>query len=264
MDGVSVEQVETGAEQESSVSEAQTEEKTEVSEELGEITEEIRQSIIGPEYAKWQSETLTPMSKERDELRTQVTDLSNRLEDREDNKELDLLLKLDADEGDAVEARKKDEVRRSYTGRLSEFKRDSKMIKEAVKIAETLADEFTADIAAKMGFIDKTPVGILKAAKNAISSAGIANRRQMATEKAHELLMPNDKAYKKQRDAIVSELEQAESPEHMERLLKIIVRERAGKEKPFVPDSGRQSGEGLSLGKLSARELLVLGEKKRK
>ena len=93
--GAEVEQVETGAEQESSVSEAQTEEPTEVSEKPDEVSEETRQSIIGPEYNKWQREQLTPMSKERDELREKVTDLSNRLENRDDNTELDVLLKAD-------------------------------------------------------------------------------------------------------------------------------------------------------------------------
>ena len=271
---VEVEQVETKAEQGVSVvspvaPEAEEKEETEVSEKPDEeketeISEEARQAIIGPEYAKWQKETLTPITQEREYLRKQVTDLSNRLENRTDDTELDLLLKLDADEGDAVEARKKDEIRRKYTERLSEFKKDSQTVKEAVKILGGLLDEFTPEIATQMGFNDKTPLGIAKAAANAIRSSGIATRRHMAVEKAYVLLMPQDKTFSKQLTSIVEELEQASSPEDMERLLKIIVRERAGKEKSFTPDSGRNSGSGVDLSKLSARELLVRGEQKKK
>lgn len=271
---VEVEQVEAKVEQGVSIvspvaPEAEKEEQTEVSEKPDEekqteVSEEAKQEIISTEYAKWQKETLTPITQEREELRKQVKDLSTRLEDRTDNTELDILLKADASEMDAVEARKLDEVRRKYTGTINEFKRDSKMVKEAAEIAKGLADEFTPEIAAQMGFNDKTPLGILKAASNAIRSSGIATRRHMAVEKAYGLLMPQDKTFSKQLKSITEELEQAESPEHMERLLKIIVRERSGKEKVFSPDSGRNSGSGIDLSKLSARELLVRGEQKKK
>lgn len=243
--GTEEEQEETTTQVESPSSEAEAEEETEVSEkpegegedkgkeEAPKLSEEAKQEIIKTEYAKWQSKTLQPITKERDTLRKQVSDLNAKLEDKNDNKELDLLLKADTSELGEDEAKKLDAVRRKYTAGLKEY-RDNK-----VKVADTLKEnEATAE---RLGGIQ---------------------RHQMAVEKAYGLLMPQDKAFSKQLDAIAEELEQAESPEHMERLLKVIARERQGKAKPFTPDSGRNSGSGVDLSKLSGKELILRGLQK--
>ena len=237
------EQEELTTQVESPSSEAKTEEPTEVSEmpegekqeEAPKLSEESRQEVIKDEYAKWQSKTLTPISKERDDLKKQVADLNARLEDKNDNKELDLLLKADIEELGEDEAKKLDAVRRKYTVSLKEYRDNKTKVEQSLKDNETIAE--------KLGGIQ---------------------RKQMATEKAYELLMPQDKTFRKQLDTIVEELEQAETPEHMERLLRLIVRERSGKTKPFTPDSGRNSSSGVDLTKLSGRELLELGEKQNK
>lgn len=248
MEVLNEEQVKTEEEQEvKETPEAEAEEKTEVTESAeseGEETEgapksaeEIEetkfQERIKDEYAKWQSKTLTPVSKERDELRKQVNDLNAKLEDKTDNKELDLLLKGETDELGEDDAKKRDEIRRKYNQRFKEYREKAAQADEAKKEAETTAE--------KLGGIE---------------------RHQMARERAYAILMPQDKEFDKALDSIVKELEEAESPEHMDRLAKLVVRERQGKQKPFKPDSGRNSGGGIDLSKLSSEERIAYALKK--
>lgn len=221
--------------------EAEAEDKTEVSEESEEegedkapkLAEEAKQKIISEEYAKWQSKTLTPLTKERDTLRQQVAELTAEIEDKTDNKELDLLLKADIEELGEDEAKKMDAVRRKYQAALSDFRQNKVKVDKAIKENDATAE--------KLGGIQ---------------------RHQMAVEKAYELLMPQDRTFSKQLGEIAGELEQAQSPEDMERLLKIIVRERSGDSKPFRPDSGRNSGGGTDLSKLSSGERVELALQK--
>jgi len=261
------EQVETGDEQEENIesSEAEAKEKTEVSEESeGEgkeaapkFDEEAKQAIIDAEYAKWQSKTLTPVTKERDSFRQQVADLTAQLEDRQDNKELDLLLKADIDEMGEVDAKKLDAVRRNYTDKLRKFRDSEKVVTEAASHVKDIINELPEHVAKELGFGDKTPSGMVKAAANAIRMTGITKRHQMAVERAYEILLPQDKTFNKQLGEIVTELEQADSPEHMERLAKLVLRERHGGGKPFHMDSGRNSGSGEDISKLSREDRVI-------
>ncbi len=238
-------QVATEVEQESNVesidSEAEAKGETEVSEgsegkEEGKepkLTEEVKQEIIANEYAKWQAKTLTPMSQERDSLKQQVSDLNAKLEDKSDDRDLAMLLKTDTDELGKEEALKLDEVRRRYATKLHDYRDNHEKVSKQVKENEEIKE--------RLGGIE---------------------RRQMAKDKAYELLIPQDASFQKQLNEIVEELEQAETPEQMERLLKIIAKEKQGK-KVFKPDSSKQSGSGEDISKLSARELLIRGEKKK-
>ena len=103
---------------------------------------------------------------------------------------------------------------------------------------------------------------MVKAAASAIRMTGITKRHQMAVERAYEILLPQDKSFQKQLGEIVTELEQAESPEHLERLAKLVMRERHGGGKTFKVDSGRNSGSGEDLSKLSREERVARALKK--
>jgi len=257
------EQVDTTEEQEEQgTSEAEAEVAPEVSEESegeaeGEapkLSEEVKQGIIKEEYAKWQSKTLTPITKERDALNKQVAELNAKLEEKNDNRDIDLLYQGDVEEFGEDKAKEYKNIREKEAPLIRAYKANAKMVTEAAEIAKRLADEFTPQVATSLGFTDKTPIGALKAASNAIRATGISARHQMAVERAYELLIPADKTFQKQLGEIVEELEQAETPEHMDRLLKIIIRERGGNKKPFTPDSSRQSGSGVAWSKLSREE----------
>jgi len=228
-------------------SEAESEEESEVTEESegkeGEqapkLTEEVKQQIISDEYAKWQSKTLNPISKERDELRKQVSDLNTKLEDKSDTRELDLLLKADIEELGEEEAKKVDQIRRNYTAKLREFRDNNAKVSQTIKENETLSE--------KLGGIE---------------------RRQMATEFYLDL---RDKGMVtvKNKEEVLSRLETAKDPDHFKDLKEVIEAKFKVGKKPFVPDSStNKGGGGVDYSKLPIEErinaLLAEGERKKK
>jgi len=230
------EQVSTEEEQEDTTSEAETEEQTEVAEEKTEGEGEEKeapeaeeedfetkfQDRLKDEYAKWQSKTLSPVVKERDELRKQ-------LEVKQDKSLADEVFGQALEDGDEAAAKKRKEA-------VEEVNKRYRHIKGKEAEVETAKTEYEAKHQTLENY----------------------ERHQKAVERAHAILMPHDKEYTKARDAIVAELEQAETPEEMERRERLILRERQGKEKPFKPDSGRNSG-GESLKNASPLDLIAKG-----
>lgn len=244
-------------------SEAEAEENSEVSEKSeGEskeaapkLDEEAKQAIIDAEYAKWQSKTLTPVTKERDTLRQQVTDLTAKLEDKQDASLADKEYGSVLDEtGDEAEAKSRKEAAEEVNKRYRFVKENEKVVTEAAAHVKDIINELPEHVAKELGFGDKTPSGMAKATANAIRMTGITRRHQMAVERAYEILLPQDKSFQKQLGEIVTELEQAESLEHLERLAKLVLRERHGSDKPFHVDSGRNSGSGIAWSKLTREE----------
>ncbi len=94
---------------------------------------------------------------------------------------------------------------------------------------------------------------------------GPIERDQKAQIDLWTLVFPEDKKKIDQVNAFIKKFEKAENMDDYEIILEGIKASIKGNKKPFTPDSSKTvAGGGTDLSKLSARELLELGEKKKK
>jgi len=110
-------------------------------------------------------------------------------------------------------------------------------------------------------YVDKTKPELEKRE----SVLNFVERDQKAQNEIWKVIFPEDKAKIERVNALVKRFEKAQDLEDFEIILEGIKGELKGKASPArKPDSGRNGGSGgVDLSKLSARELFVLGQKKK-
>ena len=104
----------------------ETEEKAEVpegAESESEDIDELVQEAVNKEYAKWQSKQMTPITKERDALKKQVTELTNK-------ETLETLRLKDQEEIGEVDAERYDKARQAFIEKVNEYETNSADVQE--------------------------------------------------------------------------------------------------------------------------------------
>lgn len=211
--------------------------KTEVSEDEETISEEQKQGIIKAEYDNWQSKILSPITKERDALKTRNAELEAQLSVREDDRDLDAFKEQDYELDEDQQAKRK-ESRSAIMNRVREYEKNAKEVQvnmeslnKVRELQEVLKAEDIPSLGDKLGQVQRT--------QNAISDV---------IKIFMPKLTPEMQKYQER-------LNNASSPEHYNEILSSIKKEAKGLKQTTTVDTGRQSGGPGSASKLTRADL---------
>ncbi len=150
------------------------------------------------------------IEKQRDELKTRVTELEEQLNDRIWDRELQGLFNEDVEKLGEDEAKKKKSNREQIATQVKEFNKGKADVEKAKKYYD-----------------------------EALPRLGAIERNQKARDDVWNLLFSEDKQKLDQANKLIEKLKKAEDPDQYEILFESIKESIKAKKKPFVPDSGK-------------------------
>uniref|UniRef100_A0A6M3IVF4 Uncharacterized protein n=1 Tax=viral metagenome TaxID=1070528 RepID=A0A6M3IVF4_9ZZZZ len=225
-----------------------TEEETEPEEEKEEKEpeESFEQKLDRLAQAKKDKE-LKPLYKERDGLRTRVTELEGQLNDKIWDRELQSLFNEDVENLGEDEAEKRKANRAKIAEQVKDFRQKSNSVENTIK---------------KLGNADLD--GILKDLDvsnldEGINKLGVNIRDYKARSEVWKLLFPEDKQKVEKVEELVKKFAKAQDPDDFEIILESIKESTKSKQEKFVPDSGKQAGGKSGL---SGDEAILAGLRK--
>jgi len=201
-----------------------------------EETIEKRVNGIASRLAKSMTDKAMQKSESRiKELETKLSDTTAQLNDKTWNTGINALFEEESEKDGEEKANKKKAAREEIKKQVVDYQQNK-------------------------AYVDKMKPELEKRE----SILNLVQRDQKAMLEVHKLLFADDKAKIDQIQTYLKRFEKVYDEEDMQIMLDTIKAElKAKSAKKQTFDSGKQGGGGLDLSKLSARELLELGEKRR-